>query len=560
MNNDATSAQQRLELLVRYMIALERGDAAQLATVLGHAEQDAQLERLLLEANARYLDEATYAITPEQVQGTWQRIEALPIVAQVLREDIPGMDQQTKSSSNVQSSPTTSSHDDGLPTLTVPDSDEETATPSYSRAPIPAPRWHDVLHLLESLAAVILVIGVLGGFIALFAVRHLGTPGLTSTSHPIAPGTQLIITGDVNGDISALRPGSGALLWQYQTSGGNAVGSVVTQNGMVFANTEFSVFALQETTGHLLWKVTTGDQGYPGDLNPFFVTGNTLAYTASFEGHSHLQSLVALHASDGALLWKAQVQPNAFDGSLYYIVGSGNGVLFTQCGPLIGCLSAVNATDGKTLWTDDWGTDVIPSSNVEVSGTTAYVVTQQETSPNVRQSVVEALDLQHGALLWQHTADLTYLGQSYLTLDGQTLVVDNPHSICLLRLSDGAQQWCQQILVLFSPVILLDSTMFAPVASSLPASDANLNATDSTTIAALGESHGKLLWTRTITTPVGVATSPGLTAAIYHNTFVGLNHVLFVTTSAGVYALDTSNGHTIWHSLASHDVIVITTG
>ena len=558
MNNDATSAQQRLELLVRYMIALERGDAAQLATVLGHAEQDAQLERLLLEANARYLDEATYAITPEQVQGTWQRIEALPIVAPVPREDIPGMDQQTKSSSNVQSSPTTSSHDDELPTLTVPDSDEETATPSYSRAPIPAPRWHDVLHLLESLAAVILVIGVLGGFIALFAARHLGTPGLTSTSHPIAPGTQLIITGDATGDITALQAGSGAILWQYQTSGGNVVGTVVTHNGMVFANTEFSVFALQETTGHLLWKVTTGDQGYPADLNPLFVTGNTVAYTAAFEGTSHLQSLVVLHASNGALLWKAKVQPNAFDGSLYYIVGSGNGVLFTQCGSLVGCLSAVNATDGKTLWTDDWGTEVIPISNVEVSGTTAYVVTEQETSPNVRQNVVKALDLQHGTLIWQHTADLTSVGGvSYLTLDGQTLLVDNPHSVCLLRLSDGAQQWCQQILVLFSPAILLDSTVFAPVDINLPASDANL---DATTIAALSESHGKLLWTRTITTPVVAATGPGLTAGITRNTFVVQNHVLFVTMSAGVYALDTSNGHTIWHSLASHNVIAITTG
>jgi len=558
MNNDATSAQQRLELLARYMIALERGDAAQLAMVLGRAEKDAQLERLLLEVNARYVDEATYAITPEQVQGTWHRIEALPIVAQVPREDVPGMDKQTKSSSTVQSSPTKSSHEDEMPRLTVPDSDEERATPFYSRAPIPATRWHDVLHLLQSVAAVILVIGVLGGFIALFAVRHLGTPGLTSSSHPIAPGTPLIITGDANGDISALQPSSGAVLWQYQTSGGNTVGEVVTQNGMVFANTEFSVFALQESTGRLLWKVKTGDQGYPADLNPFYVIGNTLAYTADVGGNARQQGLVVLRASDGALLWKNdQANANGFDGSLSYILGTGNGVLFTQCGPVIGCLSAVNATDGKTLWTDDWGSHVVPISNVVVSGTTVYVVTQYHPRLNVLQGVVEALDVKDGALLWQHTVDSTHVGQSFLTVAGQTVLVVTADSMCSLRLSDGAQQWCQQIHVFFGPAIVLDSTVFVPEASNLPASDANM---DATTIAALSESHGKLLWTRTITTPFSVATIPGITAGMYRNTFVVLNHLLFVTMSAGVYALDTSNGHTIWHSLASHDVIAITTG
>src|SRR5258708_19709154 len=68
MNEPLTPAvQQRIQILHRYMCAMESGDVDTIATVLSQAEQDDALEHMILEANEVYQREDQTIVRPADV-------------------------------------------------------------------------------------------------------------------------------------------------------------------------------------------------------------------------------------------------------------------------------------------------------------------------------------------------------------------------------------------------------------------------------------------------------------------------------------------------------------
>src|SRR5262249_46638439 len=156
--------------------ALERGDVKGLAKALHYAERDSQLEYLIMEANETYLEETSNRTASADVA------DGRPTEALAGRED------------------------GRRPITSRPD-----LLPGGRRQPARSPQW---LRYLQSAAAVMVVIAVLGGFTALFALRHSG-PSSKPTQLPSVPA---IVTGGLQGNVTALQPGTGKLIWSYQTS------------------------------------------------------------------------------------------------------------------------------------------------------------------------------------------------------------------------------------------------------------------------------------------------------------------------------------------------------
>ncbi len=67
-------------------------------------------------------------------------------------------------------------------------------------------------------------------------------------------------SGPTNNNVYALNASTGALLWKY-TTGWQVVSSPAVANGVVYVGSnDDNVYALNASTGALLWKYTTADR------------------------------------------------------------------------------------------------------------------------------------------------------------------------------------------------------------------------------------------------------------------------------------------------------------
>src|SRR5258708_2591910 len=81
--------QQRVQVLQRYMRAMERGDVDTITTVLNEAEQDQALERMILEINEVYQYEDQALVQPADVALARQMLlNAVPAMSTVATEEM----------------------------------------------------------------------------------------------------------------------------------------------------------------------------------------------------------------------------------------------------------------------------------------------------------------------------------------------------------------------------------------------------------------------------------------------------------------------------------------
>jgi outer membrane protein assembly factor BamB len=119
------------------------------------------------------------------------------------------------------------------------------------------------------------------------------TANLVLSSPAVANG--VVYVGSESSGVYALNASTGALLWSYFTGDGYAVdSSPAVANGVVyFGSADNNVYALTASTGALLWSYTTGDY-----VNSSPAVANGVVYIGSADG-----DVYALNASSGALLW-----------------------------------------------------------------------------------------------------------------------------------------------------------------------------------------------------------------------------------------------------------------
>jgi len=149
----------------------------------------------------------------------------------------------------------------------------------------------------------------------------------------------VVYFGSDDNRVYALDISTGSLLWRYTT--GYIVGSSpAVVNGVVYVGSgDGNFYALNASTGALVWK-HSGD-GYSIESSPAVVNG--VVYFGADDSNVY-----ALNATTGALLWSfttgdyVQSSPAVAGGVVY--VGSNDGNVY-----------ALNATTGTKLWSVNVG-------------------------------------------------------------------------------------------------------------------------------------------------------------------------------------------------------------
>jgi outer membrane protein assembly factor BamB len=188
-----------------------------------------------------------------------------------------------------------------------------------------------------------------------------GMGGAVESSPAVASG--IVYVGSDNHNVYALNATNGAYIWNYTTDTGFPVSSSpAVASGMVYVgDDESKVYALNATTGALVWSYKTGWSG-PVIHPPFDwpVWSSPAVYDDKVFAGSQDHNVYALNASTGALVWNYTTgravasSPAVADGKVF--VGSDDCKVY-----------ALNASTGALVWSYKTG-DRVSSSPAVVGG------------------------------------------------------------------------------------------------------------------------------------------------------------------------------------------------
>jgi outer membrane protein assembly factor BamB len=257
--------------------------------------------------------------------------------------------------------------------------------------------------------------------------------------------------GAANGKIYALNESSGALLWNYTTEGPTGIPAI--SNEVVFGpSNDGKLYALNESTGSLLWNFTTsGDVGAP-------VIANDIVFIAAWwEG-----KIYALNKTNGMLLWAFSApaygleQPAVADGMVF--TGSSSGVFY-----------ALDEFDGSVRWSYPVGfyMDDTPSVANGIVYNGAW------------NSLLYAFNETTGSLLW--TAPAGSWGAAVAIAHNKVIYsFEGASEIRALDAMTGSFLWSYLVGDRLSRLALADGKVFA--------------ASKDRKVYALNESSGQLIW------------------------------------------------------------------
>jgi len=173
-------------------------------------------------------------------------------------------------------------------------------------------------------------------------------------STPLIDGNNIFF-GNTQGSFYAVEKTSGKLIWQYDT-GFPINSSAASQNGTIFfSDNKQTVYALKENTGQLAWKFDMAvKQDYPWRFD-YYYSSPTLYHDKLIIGGDD-GYLYMLNQRDGKQVWKfkskAIIRSTAavFDNTV--VVGDMDGTLY-----------AVGVNDGKEKWTFKTAGDTLKNEN-----------------------------------------------------------------------------------------------------------------------------------------------------------------------------------------------------
>ncbi|MFC8569370.1 PQQ-binding-like beta-propeller repeat protein [Streptomyces sp. NPDC057245] len=178
---------------------------------------------------------------------------------------------------------------------------------------------------------------------------------------PVTVVNGTLYTG-LGGVLRALRPGTGAVRWRFDT-GGRSLYAPTVGNGTVYVSgigpslTEGAVYAVSAATGKKLWEFREKDAVFV----PPATTGKTVLVSNLMAPKQH--TLRALHAKTGEVVWERRLADDyltravAADGTVYVV---GDGVLY-----------ALRADTGGTVW--QYATKTAVHATPLVHGGTVYL-------------------------------------------------------------------------------------------------------------------------------------------------------------------------------------------
>jgi len=173
------------------------------------------------------------------------------------------------------------------------------------------------------------------------------TTGGAITSSPAVSGGYVYV-GSADDYLYAINATTGALLWKYKTGNSIVDSSPAVVSGTVYVgSTDDYLYAINATTGALVWKFKTGAAIYS---SPAVVNGEV--YIGSTD-----DSVYAVNATSGAQTWKY-----ATTGEVYSSPAISDGVVYV--GSDDDYVYAINATTGALSWKYKTGNEVVSSPTV----------------------------------------------------------------------------------------------------------------------------------------------------------------------------------------------------
>lgn len=504
------------QALRRYISALECGDLDTISNMLGQAESDPVLEQHIFEINHVYQSRYSIAIDRNELA------EAHRLLA--------GFHQ---------------SNNGILPErrlLTMPVDIHSTSPDSTQKRKVASKRLlsNNVVHFMQTAAAVLIVSVLLISFVLVFASRHASLTSSTETG----TSKQGIVTVISQGTIYALQPDRGTTLWTFATheSHGVEVLALDSQTVYTYIQEQGLVYALRASDGQLLWKthlnIVAGrtDEGTGHivlDKGILFVNATDL---------NQGDIIFALRVKDGALLWHYRA---TFSSGLT----ASNGVVYvgsTDNNGSNSVLAALHETDGKQIWSYP----AIPLSLAVANNTvymhSAHIPTSASDGGNKEDMSLLALNAEKGTLLWSRQTIDDAPGP--LVIENNMLILAtayhlNTYHFCAYRSDTGAQLWCTQNTP--TPIIG-NPTSFSVMGNTLYIAHVNNANPASTQFAAFSTDTGKLLWTKNLTS--------GNVSLL-----VGMKGTLYTEVGSQFSALSGVDGHILWQANI-HGVIAAATG
>jgi outer membrane protein assembly factor BamB len=258
-------------------------------------------------------------------------------------------------------------------------------------------------------------------------------------------------------DLFALNASTGELLWSYPTFGPPEYSPAVVDGVVYFGGYQGDVYALDARSGALLWSYTS----------PGFTWGLTVAHGAVY--YDSGSTVSAVNAKTGALLWTYVTefpygsQIAVADGVVY--VGSS--------GQNEGKIYALNARTGNVLWTYLTEAELAPV----VANGIVYVTSEYK---------VYALKASTGALLWKFATG--NYNRSPAVVQNVIYVGSDNGFIYALNADTGVPLWRQQPGGSSSP------PCYSPVAANGVLYVSCENEIHADTTYALKASTGAVLW------------------------------------------------------------------
>lgn len=387
------------------------------------------------------------------------------------------------------------------------------------------PGSHHRCHLLMSgMLAVVIVSALAACGTSNAGTRPIATPIVPRTPSQALANLTVYSTSD-GGILRALKADTGQLRWQGKT-GELAGGKPVTENGIVYAGSQNTVYAFKASDGTLLWSVP----GYNPNTGPLVADGKVFvdSYRNEPDGSVTI-SVAALRGTDGSQLWSKQVVTHSTlapptPGTSGQLVA--NGVFYAAVFTGLFQLYAFNANNGKLLW---------HSSGTSAQGRDATLFVEN----GVVFAYVDRLyayKASDGTLLWQSQGAQPLSGPngtySDLLVTQGTVYADTNDGVTAYSTDNGSQLWH----------VPVDSSLGGFIEITL--ANAVIYATQRNGASALDARTGKQLWSYKATLQEwGNATYSGFLAPLIDG------DTLYISNSmSGLVALDMQTGNLRWRA------------
>lgn len=413
------------------------------------------------------------------------------------------------------------------------------ATPSRRRA-------SGLASKLNLAVAVLAVMVILGGFLAL---RTAGHPNSPASSGPVVSHSASIYlaTDEARSVVYDINPRNGSTIWQRNIGQKPVNQPFLAYGNLYFPAYDGNIYALRASDGQPLWhtRVAPGTDKIPAGI---MQASDNLIFTGTTDGH-----LYALNAQTGAVAWQIRMPACPTDGSnpsytttqqgqnttVVHLTGQPdpcnvvtlhvfNGVIYGFAGNLY----AWNAADGHVLWHNAQYQFAPPP--IVISHGKIYL------SPSSSSSYrIDVLDASNGHFLRTLVKSPAVSFTSDAVANDTTLYVAGATSLFAYRLSDDSLLW--KVDKAFSNLVVANNRIYATYASRASSTSTG-NPTYKIILYALNAANGAQLW------------HIQYSLATYLDPLFEVNGILVTVSDTGIQAFQASDGKQLWQGFKNRQI------